>query len=433
MTVDQEPVVVLGAGLAGLSASFHLGHRAVIFEAGHHYGGHAHSVRREGFTWDEGPHISFTTDDYVQELFLESTGGRIERFPVQATNWFRGSWVDHPAQTSLHQVPEPLRSRCVEDMVAALSVPEGPKPDDYGTWLRQTYGATFAATFPAAYTRKYWTTDPENLDTDWIGPRMYRPTVEEVVAGAAASLGRSTYYIQAARYPSHGGFVSFTDGFARGARIAYGKRLVHADLGRRRLGFADGSAAEYDTLISTIPVTTLVGCAEDVPDPVREAAALLRCSELLLVEVCADHPATREERWIYVYDEDKLSTRINFTEGLSPHNAPAGTCGIQVEVYGSAYRALPDPGDTKRRVLGELLEMGLLESPRSVTRADVRHIRAGNVIFDRNRARALAEVERFLDDVGVLRAGRYAEWKYLWTDGCVLSGRRVAEAARSSV
>jgi protoporphyrinogen oxidase len=433
MSGGGDGVVVLGAGLAGLSSSFHLEHDAVIYEATDHYGGHASTEERGSFTWDEGPHISFTTDEYVRELFLESTGGEIEEFPVQATNWFRGSWVDHPAQTSLHQVPEPLRSRCVEDMVAALSVPEAEKPADYGTWLRRTYGETFAENFPAAYTRKYWTTDPSNLGTDWIGPRMYRPTIEEVVAGAKGSLGRSTYYIQAARYPSHGGFGSFTDGFARGARIDYGKRLERAHLGRRELGFADGSQVEFGTLISTIPITTLVACAEDAPDAVRDAAALLRCSELLLVEVCADHPALREERWMYVYDEDKLSTRINFTEGLSPNNAPAGTTGIQVEVYGSEYRALPDPADTRRRVVEELIEMGLVASPGSITRADVRHIRAGNVIFDLNRAAALREVERWLDQVGVLRAGRYSEWKYLWTDGCVLSGRRVAEAARSRV
>ena len=44
---------------------------------------------------------------------------------------------------------------------------------------------------------------------------------------------------------------------------------------------------------------------------------------------------------MYVYDEDKLSVRISFTEKFSPNNAPPGKTGIQVEVYGSEYRPVP--------------------------------------------------------------------------------------------
>ena len=59
-------VVILGAGLAGLSASYHLGHEnCQIFEQHTFAGGHIHSEHREGFTWDVGPHVSFTKHAYV--------------------------------------------------------------------------------------------------------------------------------------------------------------------------------------------------------------------------------------------------------------------------------------------------------------------------------------------------------------------------------
>jgi hypothetical protein len=38
----------------------------------------------------------------------------------------------------------------------------------------------------------------------------------------------------------------------------------------------------------------------------------------------------------------------------------------------------------------------------------------------------LSTVNAYLAKHGVERAGRYAEWKYLMTDACTLSGRRVA-------
>lgn len=39
------------------------------------------------------------------------------------------------------------------------------------------------------------------------------------------------------------------------------------------------------------------------------AARQLSCTQLLLVNVAVPHAAQRPEHWIYVYDQDKLSTR----------------------------------------------------------------------------------------------------------------------------
>jgi protoporphyrinogen oxidase len=324
-----------------------------------------------------------------------------------------------------------LRTRCLESFIETASEDGHAEPTNYREWLHQAMGPVFAETFPAAYTRKYWTTDPGNLDVDWIGIRILRPTVEEVVEGAEGPLGRSTYYVASrdSRYPSSGGFWAYTHRLARGANISYGNRVERVDLGRRWLGFSDGSEAEYEVLVSTIPLPALIAAAEDAPHGVREAASVLRCTNFLYVQVTAAHPTKREEFWVYVYDEDKLSTRISFTERFSANNAPAGMTGIQVEVYGSPYRPLPaDHQEVGRRVTNELIEMGLVEGPDAVRSVDVKFVPWGNVIFDLDRRVALAEVDAYLDRMGVLRAGRFAEWKYLMTDACVLSGRRVASA-----
>ena len=59
-------VIVLGAGLAGLSASYHLGHDCEVYEKNDYCGGHIYSHHINGFTWDEGPHVSFTKHEHVR-------------------------------------------------------------------------------------------------------------------------------------------------------------------------------------------------------------------------------------------------------------------------------------------------------------------------------------------------------------------------------
>jgi protoporphyrinogen oxidase len=179
-----------------------------------------------------------------------------------------------------------------------------------------------------------------------------------------------------------------------------------------------------------MPLPALIAAAVDAPGSVRDAAALLRCTNFLRVDVAARHPTRREELWMYVYDEDKLSVRISITENFSRHNAPPNKTGIQVEVYGSEYRPVPaDHDEVKARVVDELLEMGLLDGRDAVESVRVTFVPQGNPIFDLNRRGAMAEITAYLEHVGVLLAGRYAEWKYLMTDACVISARRAAALA----
>ena len=424
----MEPITILGAGISGLSASFHFGHeQCVIYEAKPHYGGHVFSFVRDGFTWDDGPHVLFTDNEYVKQLFADGVNGEFEERIPEVTNYYRGHWIDHPAQSNLYQVPEPLRTQCLESFLEARSR-ELTKPANYEEWLHQAFGRVFADTFPAAYTRKYWTTEPVNLGTDWIGARIYYPSVDDVKGGYKGPLGKSTYWVKRFRYPSRGGFLSFVRKLAEGTRIQYGKTLERINFATRTLGFADGFRTHYDTLVSTLPLPVLIRCAEDAPDNVREAAEQLRTTQLLLVDIAAKHPAKLKHHWVYVYDEDKLSTSVTMMENLSPHNVPESCTGMSVEVCGSAYKPLPsDREAVARKVTDELVEMGLLENLDAVISTNVRFVPWGQVIYDHNRKPALQVIQAFLDSVGVVCIGRYAEWKYAMTHDCVLKAKHEAE------
>jgi protoporphyrinogen oxidase len=429
-TSTNVPIAILGAGISGLSTSYHLDHRdAVIFEAADHYGGHVFSEVVDGFTWDDGPRLSFTTNEYVKRLFADCVDGEYEVIDTKVSNYYQGHWINHPAQTNLYQIPEPLRTRCLESFLESRN-DDDVVPENYEQWLHQAMGPVFADTFPAVYTRKYWTTEPRNLDTDWVGNRVLKPDVDEVVNGAKGLTRRTTTHYLAekeSRYPSRGGFFAYTHRLAEGASIRYESRMDRIDFSRRWMGFADGSEATYGRLVSTIPLPKLIGASQDAPASVKEAAALLKCTSFLRVDVAVRHPARREETWLYVYDEDKLSTRVSVMEKFSPNNAPPGKTGIQVEVYGSEYRALPtDYEGVKRRVVEELVEMGLVDEAAAVQSINVKHVPQGNPIFDLNRRAAMAEIEDYLDRVGVVRVGRYGQWLYFMTDACVISGRRAA-------
>jgi protoporphyrinogen oxidase len=450
----NDKIVILGAGLAGLSSSYHLGHeRCVVFEQKHHAGGHIHTEFAGGFTWDEGPHISFTKHQYVKDLFADSVAGEYLEYSVETGNYFEGHWIPHPAQTNLHAVPEPLRSACLRDFHASRDVRADEPPRDYQQWLYRAFGATFAETFPSAYTRKYWTVPPEDLTTDWVGERVYFPSVDDVTKGATGPLPAQTHYITKIRYPKRGGYMAYSRRLLEGADVRYNHELTHVSFADRRLLFANGLSVTFERLVSTLPLPVLIE-RSDAPFAVREAATALSCTSLLIVNVTADHPTVRPENWIYVYDEDKHATRINCTEKLSPHNAPEGKTGVQVEVYFSRAKPLTaSRHDIAAEVCHELVEMGMIRSEERIESVHTQWIRYANVAFDLPRRDALDTVLSWLEEHGLQRepddlapvddwdtrlgaapptsqslmlAGRYAQWKYYWTDDCVLRGADVA-------
>jgi len=427
-------LAVIGAGMAGYGAAHRLaeeGVPAVIYEARDHYGGHTASYHFEsGFTFDEGPHVSFTKDERMRELLAETIDGEFETIQARVNNYWRGHWIKHPVQVNLHGLPTDLVVRVLRDFIDAQRTEPGPI-ENYEDWLRASFGDTLAETFPMEYTRKNHTTDARNLTTDWIGPRLYRPELEEVLRGAIGPNSADVHYITEFRYPRSGGFVSYLRGFMERADVRLRHRVVGVDPSARELRFADGRVEPFDRLISSMALPDLVRLIDGTPPDVLEAAALLAASEVVVVNLGIGRPDVLDAHWTYFYDPDILMARLSTPYLQSAGNVPPGASSLQAECYFSAkYRPLDMSLDAVTdRVIEDLRRCGILSEDDPILVRNAMHVRHANVIFDHDRMPSVALCHAYLDELGIEVAGRYGEWGYLWTDESFVSGERAAERA----
>src|SRR5262249_59893269 len=118
----------------------------------------------------------------------------------------------HPLQMHMHGLPEDVIVKAISDFVEERQVPERPIRN-YADWLLASFGRTFAELFPMQYTRKYHLTTADNMSTDWLGPRMYRPSLEELLRGALAPWKPEVPYTTPFRFPTEGGFFSYLKQF----------------------------------------------------------------------------------------------------------------------------------------------------------------------------------------------------------------------------
>ena len=431
-------IAILGAGMAGFGAAhrFHeAGVPSILYEKMPFHGGHTASyVFNNGFTFDDGPHISFTADERIKMLFAESVNQEYRTIHARVNNYWRGHWIKHPVQCNLHGIPTDLLVRILSDFVHAKG-PPATKISTYKAWLFAAYGQTFAETFPMEYGLKNHTTSAENITIDWLGPRMYRPSLEEVLRGALCPTTPDVHYITEFRYPLRNGFVSFLNQFVKQTELLVDHQLVSLDPKAHRLRFANGSECAYDHVISSIPLPALVPMIRGVPQDVIDAAKRLAWTSVVMVNVGVDRPDLLDAHWTYFYDRDICFTRLSTPHMQSPHNVPSGAGSLQAEIYVSEkYRPLDRPVDAYiDPVLQDLRRCGILREDDRILFQEARFVPYANVIFDLERLAALATVRGYLDDIGVIACGRYGEWGHQWTDESFISGENAAQTVLDRV
>ena len=425
-------IVVLGTGMAGFGAAYRLhseGITPVMYDKNAYYGGHTASFRYDtGFLFDVGPHISFTKDTRIQEVFADSVEQQYETIQINLNNYWRGHWPLHPVQLHLHGMPEDLIVKVISDFVEERGAPERPIKN-YADWLLASFGKTFAESFPMTYTRKYHTTTADNMSTDWLGPRIYRPSLEEVLRGAISASAPHVHYITHFRYPSAGGFMNYLNKFMPMGNIKLNHELVSIDPRKQELKFANGLVERYDGLVSSVPLPDIIRMIADAPKDVAAAAKKLSCSTCVLVNVGIDRADISNAHMTYFYDEDICFTRLGFPHMLSTRNAPEGAGSIQAEVYFSEkYKPFTgSPEDYIEPVIRDLKRVGLVKDNDRILSKKAMFLKYANIIFDLERAEALKTVHGYLDDVGIAYCGRYGDWGYMWTDESFISGEKAAE------
>jgi protoporphyrinogen oxidase len=430
-----KPIAVLGTGMAGLGAGHVLEQASVPFvcyDKNSYLGGHTRSFRYDsGFVFDEGGHISFTKHDSVRDVLAENVRGEFVERSLSIDNYWHGHRIPHPVQCNLRGLPAELVINVIRDFVSVQD--QEPKiGQSYAQWLHETYGKTFAETFPMVYGHKYHTTTMDQLTTDWIGPRMYRPSLEEILRGAFGVKVDGAHYVGNFRYPSVGGFVSYLEPFAERFEIKFNHRLVRLDPKQKVLHFANGKQVAYDQVISSVPLPDLIPLIDGAPADVLDAARKLAFTQAVLINLGIDRSDLSDAAITYFYDEDVIFSRINLPHMFSEKNAPPGCGTIQAEVYFSdKYRPFgtANPNDLIEPVIKDLRRCGFIRDNDFIMLREAAINRYANVIFDKDRPRAVATVHDFLDEIGVLYCGRYGNWDHAWTDEAFLSGAKAARAA----
>lgn len=416
----ENKIIILGSGIAGLGAAYKLKHEGlhpVLLEKDDTYGGLCGNFVINGFRFDRFVHFSLTDNSEIKKLFEMSAGEVISHIP-NPYNIYQRIWVKHPAQNNLYPLSEEEKRKIVADFLHRPDIdPEN--ITNYEDWLRMQYGDYFAEHFPMAYTRKYWMCESADLETTWVGKRLYQPSIEEVIKGCQTKDTPVTYYAKEMRYPAEGGYKSFLKMFADGQDIRYHQEVVEIDPETQIVTTSSNKIYPYDILISSLPLPEILRMIKNVPEFVIQAGKHLRVTCGYQISIGLKTMNIPPYLWYYIYDEDILPARIYSPSLKSRDNVPEGCSSLQMEIY--CANGEYSETELYERSVQKMIELGVVKEA-DILFVDIRFEKYANVIFTHDIYNARNIVREYLHSIGIKTIGRFGEWDYLWSDQSLISG-----------
>ncbi len=431
-----RPVVILGAGLTGLSTALHLrGVPYLLAEREQRVGGKARSSRRDGYTFDVTGHWLHLRDPRVKALVADLfEPGQFVEIERKTGVYTHGVMLPYPFQANLGGLPAPVVRDCLVDFVQAqvdAAEPQRPAPRSFEEFVERRFGRGMADLFFVPYNTKLWGVGPEELTPDWGSRFIPLPRTEQIVAGALGLRQDGLGYNARFLYPRAGGIDHLPEAMAARLRgrnpegIAVGCSAQEIDVvGRRVKLHGKDDWMPYRSLVSTIPLPQLVARIPGAPASVRDAAAALRWVSWRYLDIATRRAPPIREHWVYVPELHIPFFRVGIYTNALPSMAPPGAGSLYVEL--ADRRGEPD----LPTIFEHLTQMGALHGPEDVVFHEVHEVECAYVLFDDACAEATATIHDWLAEVGAVRScGRYGAWVYNSMEDSIIQGMEAAEWA----
>lgn len=427
-------ILILGAGIAGLSAAWHLEKEDVpclILEKEDEIGGLCRSKNVNGFVFDYSGHLLHFKTPYVFDLARKLLKGRLVKHERSAWVSVCGRYTRYPFQANLYGLPAKVIQECLEGFVRAQKKRHEPfrkRPENFFQWTRQTFGSGMARYFMDPYNAKFWTVPPKEMTCEWLEGMVPVPSLEQVRQGARRNSTDQLGYNVHFWYPRSGGIEQLPQAFAGSLQsLRTGSGVFRIHLGRKEIETFAGRKEKFDRLISTVPLPELASMIPDLPQTVQNAFDRLRWNSIFNLNLGTRFSeASAGWHWIYFPQKEKSFFRVGFPHHFSSHVAPPGKGSLYAEVSYSKRKPI-DKQKILHRITRDLAKTGFLSSGNRVLAEDINDIEYGYPIYDHDHVRAKSVIFDFLRSKDIFPCGRYGAWKYMSMEDAILDGRQVAQ------
>ena len=432
--------------MTGLTTAFKLvkeGFSVTVIEKSGVVGGLARSYQRNGFTYDYGPHRFHTQNEELIKLITSLLGDNLGVRDRCSRIYMDRRFFNYPLKLDnlLKNLPLSVLVRSFTDFLAVkarnLFVPT--KENNFESWVLNRYGKTLYRKFFGVYTEKTWGIPCTQISADWAAQRITLISLWDAVKKTVfrpRGKNQPRTYVSRFWYPKRGGIGAICQRLAEEIERHGGQVLLNVEVtgldavGTRIEGIrylVDGVMREEspESIVSTIPITTLCRMVNPTPPPeVTEKIDAMNHRSMVFVYLVLDRDRVTNDHWIYLPEDSLTVHRISEFKNFSELNAPEGktllcceiTCDFNDETWSASDEKL------RQIAVDDLENVGLIAG-HEVAEAWTHRTRFAYPIYDLDYAERLESAKAFIAQFeNLFSAGRQGLFKYNNMDHSVEMG-----------
>jgi protoporphyrinogen oxidase len=439
--VQKTPVLIMGAGPAGLTAAYELCNRQVsslVLESDSVVGGIARTANYKGYLFDMGGHRFFTKVSLVDRMWKEVLGDDFITRPRASRIYYRHKFFQYPLEpmNALFGLGLFEALRCGLSYARAQVIKTRPE-DDFETWVSNRFGRRLFQIFFKTYTEKVWGIPCHEIKAEWAAQRIKDLSLFTLVWNAIKPRGKQSKdkviktLIHEFQYPRKGPGMMWerTRDIVeqRGSRVLMNTPVekIHWRPGAVEAVTAGGQRFEADHFISSLPIRELIHSLDPAPpEDVLRAADDFHYRDFLTVALIIRGKDLFPDNWIYVHEGNVNVGRIQNYNNWSPEMVPdpETTC-LGLEYFcneGDGIWAMDDQA-LVALATRELAALGLVDTSLVVDGTVVR-VKKAYPVYDEHYRRGLAAIQEFQRTIPNLQlVGRNGMHRYNNQDHSMLT------------
>lgn len=421
---------IIGGGISGLAAAYFLERDYEILERDSQCGGLCTTYEKNGFLYDIGGHIMFSTNKEILDFEVSLLEDNIQKRRRSNKIWYKGRFVKYPFENGLHALDKEEIFECLRDYLQN----NNPKPNNLKEWFYYTFGNSLANKYLIPYNEKIWKTDPASMSLEWV-ERIPKPPTEDVIKSAIGIETEGYTHQLYFYYPIKGGFQSLIKAFEKKlTNIETNKEVkaIYKESNKWKVE-TQNSTHSYQTLISTMPIFELVKILkENIPSNVTSAINQLRYNSMAVVLVGLNKVKHADLTAIYVPDKESPAHRYCFSAGFAENLSPKGCSSIFAEITFPSNTPKEEIASTKviDKTVGWLIKEGFIEKS-DVCETDIKYIKYAYPVYDLSYTKNMKIINEYFDNLGINLLGRFAQFVYINSDICVHNAQTLVKKIKS--
>lgn len=343
-------VVILGAGLAGLSCGYELtkaGRKVTIIEKEAEVGGLAKTIKINEFSFDTGPHRWYTKNDMVNNWMLKLMDKEIIQVPRLTRIYFDKKFFNYPVQikSTLQGMGLIKTTVAVIDYlwvrVKTMFIKKPPISLEDGYISK--FGNTLYKMFFKRYSEKLWGVSCKDISADWIGQRSRGFNITTVIKNAVFPKEKIVSFVDEFSYPKQG-IGRIADRLAQeiinnGGEILLNSSVESIATEKNKISnilIKNGqtiNTIKTGEIVSTIPISELIArLSPKVNDQVLKINKILKYRDEVQVILFINKTHITPDTWVYVHPFEIPFVRFMEMDNWSKELAPNGKTAVVFEV-----------------------------------------------------------------------------------------------------